>query len=162
MPAPLLPMRLSPSDPYVLQTAENALAQGHSINSLATELYVHESTLYRWITAGEAETEDNPQPEGELGSHRQFCLALERGLRAFEELHVGTIAKDPSNAPGHWQRSAWLLERRLPDRWGQKRELKVEQRAITLSLSAEVSPEVLAELRRQGLAELGAQGQLTE
>lgn len=152
MPAPLLPMRLKPNDPHVLTTAEEALADGLNIPTLATELGVSENTLYNWI-----EQARNGEIKPELGSTAAFLEAIERGLARFEGANVAVISGARAPKPGGWQPAAWLLERRLPDRWGQRRDINVTAKSQVLVLSAEVTPEVLAESRRRYLAWLTEQ-----
>ena len=150
MPAPLTPMRLNPSDPALLKLTEDTLAAGLSLPTLATRLGCDHSTVYRWVDTGTAEL-DGGRPAPELGSLRPFCDAIARGLERFETTYLGNIREASAPVAGRWQAAAWLLERRLPDRWGQRREIKLETRSISINLSipASTTAELLAITKRR-------------
>lgn len=143
------------SDPELLKRITAGIALGHSVSTVAQATGIAPSTLYLWIDQGRSAEEQSAQePSEELGSHWMVWNAVKEGEARFESRFLTPIQDACAPKPGGWQPAAWLLERRLPDRWGQKREVRVEQHSVSLSLSAEVSPDVLAELRRRGLAAL--------
>ncbi len=151
MPAPLTPRRLNPSDPKLLKLTEDTLAAGLSLPTLATRLGCDHRTVYHWLEYGTAEL-DGEQARPELGSLLPFCQAIERGLQRFESENVDTIAGARSPKPGGWQPAAWLLERRLPDRWGQKRDVTIHDTTSTRDVLAGIGALTLQEITRRLLA----------
>jgi hypothetical protein len=79
-----------------------------------------EKTLRNWLDRGETDDEGNPVDErpgaAEFVEFRQEFLKAEAEA---EQLMVDAIRVNPD-----WKASAWMLERRHPDRWGQKTKLE--------------------------------------
>ena len=81
----------------------------------------------------------------EPGSYGEWWAAVERGIARFEQDNLEVIRQARAPKPGHWQAAAWLLERRLPDRWSLKMEHKVQQeQAVYVEIA--LSPEAMAVL----------------
>lgn len=133
----------------MLERIQAGATLGHSIPTIAQAIGVSKPTLYSWLEQGEAQQE--AQEAGEQGSHVAILNAFLSGEAAFESRFLAPIQDAVAPKPGGWQPAAWLLERRLPDRWGQRREIKVEQHTTVLQLSAHVPPEALQEVRRRYL-----------
>jgi hypothetical protein len=70
---------------------------------------IHYSTLRRWIAKGE---------EANSGEFREFFDALKRAEAEGAFLHVSNIVR--AGNEGHWQASAWMLERRYPEVYGRR------------------------------------------
>lgn len=135
-----------PGDPVILERVQAGATLGHTIPTIAQAIGVSKPTMYSWLEQGEAQ-----EASGELGSHAAFLNAFKEGEARFESRFLAPIQDAVAPKPGGWQPAAWLLERRLPDRWGQRREIKVEQHTTVLQLSAHVPPEALQEVRRRYL-----------
>lgn len=79
-----------------------------------------EKTLRNWLDRGETDEDGNPvdvRPNAEeFVEFRQEFLKAEAEA---EQLMVDAIRCNPD-----WKASAWMLERRHPDRWGQKQKLE--------------------------------------
>lgn len=95
--------------PEVERVICSAVRQGLSIEGAAELAGVGRSTAYGWFKRG---AED---PEGPYGP---FVVALAQAQAAFEASALGHISA--AAAEGTWQAAAWLLERRLPRRWGRQ------------------------------------------
>lgn len=67
---------------------------------------IHRVTLYRWMKRGERQSR---------GIYRDFYDAVMRAEAESELRHLMLISKA---APTDWRASAWLLERRWPNRYG--------------------------------------------
>lgn len=117
------PSKLTPSRQARICTAirkHNVLAHAAAAGG------IDYSTFQRWILAGEADAS---------GPYREFCAAVKKAQEAFEADQVQVIAK--AGKDGSWQASAWLLERRYPDRYGRRDRLDV--RAIDREIEIELA-----------------------
>ena len=109
--------------------------EGLTQTGAAAAVGIHRATFQRWKAAGR---------EARSGRFRDFCDALERAEAEFERTHLQRIGSgDPDvetrvrerngeeieritiTRPPDWRRSAWLLERRWPERYG-RRHVKVD------------------------------------
>ena len=89
-----------------------ALVRGASMQAAAAEASIGYSTLRRWLSKGRAEDAEEPYlsfyAEVEEASNRSEIHLLEK-IRQAED----------------WRASAWILSRRFPDRWSEKRSVEV-------------------------------------
>ena len=89
-----------------------ALVRGASMQAAAAEASIGYSTLKRWLSKGRAEDAEEPYlsfyAEVEEASNRSEIHLLEK-IRSAED----------------WRASAWILSRRFPDRWSEKRSVEV-------------------------------------
>lgn len=95
----------------------DAIRSGNFRETAATFAGIDRSTLHRWLKRGETKRR---------GACHDFAVAVGKALADSEALLVARIAKAASE--GTWQASAWLLERRHPERWGrrERHEIKAE------------------------------------
>lgn len=117
MPAPTGPMRLDPENPELLEQVRTGFALGHSLQTVAHSIGISDRGFRYWIEKGERE-QDQEHPEE--GSHVLVLRALETGLAEFEAENLDSIteaARPTGENKPQWQASAWLLERRLRNRW---------------------------------------------
>lgn len=79
-----------------------------------------EKTLRNWLERGETDDEGNPvDPRPNAEEYVQFRLEFLQHEAEAEQLMVDAIRTNPD-----WKASAWMLERRHPDRWGNKTKLE--------------------------------------
>jgi transposase len=83
----------------------DALRRTRYLETAADLAGIHRVTLKRWLKRGRREP----------GPYREFCIAVKKVLAESEANNVGEI-----ESAEEWQASAWLLERRFPERWGRK------------------------------------------
>lgn len=80
---------------------------------------IHYATMRRWLVAAESEG-----PEGvskrELRAFREFREAL---LAAEGEAAMALLGDVRKAGEKDWKASAWLLQRRYPDEFGERREV---------------------------------------
>jgi hypothetical protein len=94
-----------------------AVISGGNYAKVAFEMVgVSYTTYYRWVDLGRKDTE-----KGKESIFHEFYDALKKAEAAREASWVMAINNDPS-----WQSKAWMLERRYPDRWGQKNRLTAD------------------------------------
>jgi len=79
-------------------------------------------TFYRWVKQGRQDLED--------GDERSRCAVFVLGLdEAIAGAEVHNVAIIQTAAKKHWQASAWMLERRHPERWSRNEKQRIEMRA---------------------------------
>jgi hypothetical protein len=79
-------------------------------------------TLYVWIKKGEADIEAGKDKT----IYAKFVRGLNEALAGAEVHNVAVIQKA---AEKQWQASAWMLERRHPERWGRNDKHRLEVKA---------------------------------
>lgn len=72
-------------------------------------------TFLNWMRAGE---------EAESGKFFEFFEEVKKAEAIAESVHIKNIKDAGKN--GVWQADAWLLERRYPQKWGKKEQIKQE------------------------------------
>ena len=72
-------------------------------------------TFLNWMRAGEA---------AESGKFFEFFEEVKKAEAIAESVHIANIKK-AGNA-GVWQADAWMLERRHPEKWGRREQIKQE------------------------------------
>lgn len=78
---------------------------------------VDASTFYRWMARGDDPVERDPR-------YRVFREAVKEAEARAEVVAIGRIQQ--AAAGGTWTASAWYLERKYPDRWGRKDQIRQE------------------------------------
>jgi len=81
------------------------LRTGMSVDAACTQSSISRSTYYRWI-------EEDEEFAEEVEAAKDFSEAV-----LLESIRYQGEAKQD------WRAAAWILERRIPDRWGAKREV---------------------------------------
>lgn len=152
-----------PDDPELLDTLCQQIALGVPLVYAGANAGLSDRTINYWIQLGEAELADLPegaQPEREeLGSHARFVLAVKE---AEARLVSESVEQWRTDKAGSWQRWPTLLERRMPEHFGRRDRLQVDQRTLTVTLDAtQLPPAKLAALGRI-LQEMGETPQLPD
>ena len=128
-----------PDDPDIYEPICQAIAIGMPQAQAAFNAGVHEDTLYHWRYQGQAQlaqAEGRWMPWNELGSHAQLVIRIkeaEAGLVEDALLRWREGGKD-------WPAWATLLERRFPQEFGRRMATTVEQRTLSITVTAELPP----------------------
>ena len=87
------------------------LIQGKTIARAALLTGISESTIYRWLALGKKE-----------GTEAIYVELVERVSEATEcsEFELLQRLRTAGEKPEHWRSTAWILERRFPERYGKK------------------------------------------
>ncbi len=72
-------------------------------------------TFLNWMRAGEA---------AESGKFFEFFEEVKKAEAIAEAVHIKNIKKAGND--GIWQADAWMLERRHPEKWGRREQIKQE------------------------------------
>lgn len=96
-----------------------ALAYLESVGDL---LGVDRSSWMRWVREGSREAMEQlkgepPDPDPHVQLELSFYLAYRRGMAEFKRRNLSAIY---SASERDWRAAAWLMERRLPETWGDK------------------------------------------
>ena len=76
---------------------------------------IAEKTYYDWIKKGQA---------SKSGKYCKFCKSIKKAHSRHMAHNAAIIEKAAKD--GKWTASAWMLERRHPDDWGNKQNMKIE------------------------------------
>ena len=106
--------RLSKLTSKVEETIVQAIRAGNYASVAAEYAGVSESTFYNWLRRGREESE---------GPFRSFHDAVRGAERESEVRAVAIVQK---HMDGNWQAAMTFLERKHPERWGRRDQLRVE------------------------------------
>lgn len=96
---------------------ETLISAGNSVKISCEALGLNERSYYTWIE--ESEKEDAKQVYVEFASRMKKAIGLSK---------VSLVKNIVDQGKGDWRASAWLLERRFPDEFGQKETVDVKHR----------------------------------
>ncbi len=113
-------MRPSKLSEEIIETICARLVEGVSVEAASEAAGVHRSTFYYWLKRASEEGAS----ELHLKLAREVCEA-----QALAEAHLVGIMRRAAleGSSGDWRAAAWLLARRHPDRWSEKREIQISQ-----------------------------------
>ena len=96
------------------------LVKGVSIEAAAEAAGVHRVTFYNWLKkAQEPDASD---------LHLKLASEVREAQAVAEETLVEVMRRAAfEGSSGDWRAAAWLLARRHPDRWSEKREIQISQ-----------------------------------
>jgi len=93
------------------------LLAGNFLETVCDFVGVNKTTVYRWLERGErgwkADIDDG---------YVDFCNAVKKAMGQVEITTVNDVRRGVDN----WQSRAWWLERRHPDKWGNRGKSSVE------------------------------------
>jgi transposase len=92
-----------------------AIANGSTYAEAAELAGVTYNTLLNWKHRGE---------QAKSGKLFEFFNTLKKAEDQSEAELLSRIV-DAGRDPKHWQANAWILERRMPDRWGRKDKIEM-------------------------------------
>ena len=119
--------RPSKLTPEIVAKVQEILPVALYIETVAAYLGIDRQTFYNWRARGEREHKrlqrNKAKPRAKEELYLQFHDAIEKGLADGEFLNA-LLIRQAANDGKSWYAAAWLLERRFPDRWGQKQRLE--------------------------------------
>ena len=119
------------------------IRKGVPITTAAQASGICRATFYVWKSRGEV---------SKTGIYRKFVIELAKAQADAEALFVSRMWQH-SKADGHtgYQATAWMLERRFPDRWSRRQV--IETTAAPTALQTASDEDIQAELEALGLAD---------
>lgn len=106
--------RRSKLTPEVQKRICDALRDGNYVYAACAAGGISEETYYRWIETGEA---------AQTGPYYDFAVATRE---AITDAEMELVAMWKSHMPSTWIAVAAFMERRYPERWGRKDQLRHE------------------------------------
>ena len=103
--------RPSKLTPEVHETIIDSVKAGMTYRLACVRVDIDESTLYRWLTAGETQVRG------------QFCEFRKDFMRAIADSAEVLLNQIRVKAPTDWRAAAFMLERRFPDDYGRRTEV---------------------------------------
>ena len=107
-------------DKEKIKKAASIIANGNFAITAQQFLRISPQTWYNWINWGETQfnlEEDKRDPKKKI--YLEFFDAIKSAESQAEITAVKNI-RTAGLDPSRWQANAWFLERKFPDRWGQK------------------------------------------
>ena len=99
---------------------------GNYIETASAYVGISKNTLYSWLRRGEAEKVRREKGEKGKGSETKYIRFSDAIERALAEAEIRDVLKIDRASESQWQASAWRLERKFPEKWGRKYEVKSE------------------------------------
>lgn len=96
-----------------------AIRAGNYKNTACAWAGISETTLQNWMKKGRAATDDKDP-------YARFLAGLNEAIATAEVHNVAIVQKA---AEKNWQASAWMLERRHPERWSRNDKQRIEMKA---------------------------------
>ena len=97
--------------PEVHETIINSVKAGMTYRLACVRVDIDESTLYRWLTAGETQVKG------------QFCEFRKEFMRALADSAEVLLNQIRVKAYEDWKAAAFILEQRFPDDYGKRSEV---------------------------------------
>ena len=139
-----------PGDPRIIVAYADAIRDGHPLVTAATLAGISEATARLWLQHGIEEddaytaTQDTDSDAYDADAVPGSHVAFARAVREAEADSVGrhlSVFGEISNKPGHWQRSAWFLERKHADTFGLRQHTTLEQTVnVRHTITASLGP----------------------
>lgn len=95
----------------------NYLLAGNFVETVCDFVGIDKTTFYDWCNRGERGWKVDID-----GGYVEFSNAVKKAISQVEMTTVHDLRKGPVN----WQSKAWWLERRHPDKWGNRGKSQVE------------------------------------
>lgn len=110
--------------PQIIEDFARILSTVLYLETVGDYLGVERTTWRKWLKRGAAEVARLHKP-GEVPNKReelfvQFFHTVKKARAEGEFCHLSTLRKASQEK---WQAAAWILERRYPEKWGQKTHL---------------------------------------
>lgn len=117
----------------VQETICDAIRRGHYIKDACALAFISHDTYNIWLRRAE-----DDKAKGESNPYTCFSDALKRAEAEFKDKHLVNIEEAAMRPqPGAWQASGWSLERRFPEQFGKRMEVK-EEKTLTVRFLSEL------------------------
>lgn len=97
----------------LIEQAEKLIKLGNYNTTVTQYLGIHQSTWYKWMQDGE---------NAKSGLKKELFDRIKSAESHAEIRNVQLIQNAGNNT---WQAAAWYLERKFPDRWGNKEKMQL-------------------------------------
>ncbi len=133
-----------PGDKRIIDAYASAIRKGHPNVTAATLAGISTRTASEWMLRGEDEADAYDANAANAanavpGSHVPFMLAVRAAEAASVDAHL-SVFDVISDKPGHWQRSAWYLERKHASTFGMRQHITSESKSVNVNVTLEALP----------------------
>lgn len=109
------------------------ISLGNAMDLAAQSIGVAPRTVRGWLSRGKRWLESGKKPTGKID---KLCFKFADSFRKAESnlasRHIANITRKALSDKGPWQASAWLLERRWPEHFGNRLELRGSVKVIQI------------------------------
>lgn len=114
----------------LIEQIAKLVREGNYIETACAFCGINKDTYYRWAKDG---------ARAKSGIKKRFSDAIKKAVAESEMNDLETIRLDPS-----WQSKAWRLERRFPDKWGNRQKVELSGN-VNIGKVKKLAEEVLSE-----------------
>ena len=126
-----------PDDPEILDAIASDVARGVALRFAAVAAGISEDTAYQWMQQGAQELAAFETDGVELGSRALFAKTVKEAQAACVQ---DCVTRWRSAAPNDWQRWPTLAERVFPAEYGKRTYQEVDQRTLSVNVTAQLDP----------------------
>lgn len=101
------------------------LGEGNWVDAACNKVGISRECFYEWMRRGERGQARDIEPVNYVEFARRINQAV-------AQVEIETV-RDIRKAPMNWQAPAWWLERRHPDRWGQRNKIDLSGKVIVIN-----------------------------
>ncbi len=111
------PGRPSKLTPEITKQISDLLLAGNFAETVCDFVGIHKDTFYEWMRRGERAWQVDVD-----GGYVEFSDAIKKAIAQVEITTMNDVRRGVDN----WQSRAWWLERRHPDKWGNRGKQTLE------------------------------------
>lgn len=132
-----------PGDQTIIDAYCDAIELGHAPRTAAPIAGIHERTAAEWLQLGREELSvaTPGTPLTELGSHALFAQSVIEAQARFVSENLDFVRGARDKSPKGWLPAMTLMDRRMPEDWGQRQHTTVDTRSLNVSVTLEALPE---------------------
>lgn len=109
------------------------ISLGNAMELAAQSIGVSPRTVRSWLERGRRWLEAGKVPKGRTDSLcYKFADAFRKAESSLASRHIANITRKALEVKGPWQASAWLLERKWPEYFGNRLEVRGSVEVITI------------------------------
>lgn len=101
------------------------LSEGNFVETVCDYVGLHKDTFYEWQRRGERAWQVDIEPVNYVA----FSDAVKKAIAEVEKDTITDLRAGPLN----WQAKAWWLERRHPDKWGNRQKVEHSGKVILVN-----------------------------
>ncbi len=152
-----------PDDQTIIDAYCDAIELGHAPRTAAPIAGIAERTATEWLAEGRAELNAGAPgtPLTELGSHALFAQSVIEAQSRFVSENLDFVRGARDKSPKGWLPAMTLMDRRMPEDWGQRQHTTVDTRSVSVNVTLEALPEGQREALIAALSRTPPQAQLS-
>ncbi len=152
-----------PGDQTIIDAYCGAIELGHAPRTAAPIAGIGERTATEWLAEGRAELSAATPgtPLTEQGSHALFAQSVIEAQARFVSENLDFVRGARDKSPKGWLPAMTLMDRRMPEDWGQRSHVTSETRSVNVNVTLDALPEgqrlaLIAALSRGAQPQLAA------